>query len=186
MFDRFNILPLAAGLAAVIALPGTAQAANANATARAKVVKPLVMTGGQILDLGTIVTPSTATYSGTFVVDAAASQTSTFCASGFVCSGTVKSAMFNLTGSNNNNITLNVPTTVTLTLQGASGTPPTITLTTRNSYAATNSATGNYTITLPNSGSTGVNFYVGGSLTINETVADGTYQGTFTVTADYQ
>ncbi len=186
MFDRFNTILAAGGLMAAVALPGTAHAANATATARAKVVKPLVMTGGQVLDLGTIVTPSTATFSGNFVVDATASQTSTFCAVGFVCSGTVKSAMFNLQGSNNNNITLNVPTTVTLTLQGASGTPPTITLTTRNSYAPTNSATGNYTITLANSGSPGSNFYVGGSLTINETVADGTYQGTFTVTADYQ
>lgn len=185
MFDRMK-LTVVAGLAAAVAMPGAAQAATANATVRAQVLKPLVMTGGQTLDLGTIVTPSSATFSGTFTIDAAATQSSTFCAAGFVCSGTVKSAMFNLQGSNNANITLNVPTTVTLTLQGAAGTPPTLTLTTRNSYSATNSPTGNYTITLPNSGSPGSNFYVGGSVTITEAAAGGTYQGTFTVTADYQ
>ena len=174
--------------ALTIAAMGTsgAQAASANATAKANVLKPLQMTGGGTVDFGTIVTPSTASFSGTFNIDAAASQTSTFCASGFACSGTPAAALFNLQGSNNNNITLNVPTSVTLTLQGATGTPPTLIFTTRNSVSATNSPGGNYTIQLPNSGSPGYNIYVGGSVTINQATAGGSYQGTFTVTADYQ
>ena len=185
MLNCSRILTIAAGLTTMAFLPGAAQAATANATAKANVLKPLVMTGGQTIDLGNIVTPSTASFSGTFTVDAAAAQTTTFCAAAFTCTGTVKSAMFNLQGSNNANITLNVPTIVTLTLQGATGTPPTLALTTRNSMAA-NSGTGNYTITLPNSGFPGRDFYVGGSLTITEATVGGTYQGTFTVTADYQ
>ncbi|WP_118858118.1 DUF4402 domain-containing protein [Sphingomonas mesophila] len=175
-----------AALSAVAFSPASAQAATATATAKANVLKPLQMTGGGTVDFGTIVTPSAATFSGTFTIDAAAAQTSTFCASGFACSGTRAAAMFNLQGSNNANITLNVPTTVTLTLQGATGTPPTLIFTTRNSVSATNSGTGNYTIQLPNSGQPGRDFYVGGSVTINQSTAGGSYQGTFTVTADYQ
>ena len=173
-------------LAATTILPASANAASASATAKANVLKPLQMTGGGTVDFGTIVTPSVATFSGTFTIDAAAAQTSTFCASGFACSGTPAAALFNLQGTSQNNITLNVPTSVTLTLQGATGTPPTLTFVTRNSVSATNSATGNYTITLPNSGFPGRNIYVGGSVTITEATVGGNYQGTFTVTADYQ
>ena len=174
-------------LAAATILPASAaNAASASATAKANVLKPLQMTGGGTVDFGTIVTPSAATFSGTFTIDAAAAQTSTFCASGFACSGTPAAALFNLQGTSQNNITLNVPTSVTLTLQGATGTPPTLTFVTRNSVSATNSATGNYTITLPNSGFPGRNIYVGGSVTITEATVGGNYQGTFTVTADYQ
>ena len=185
MLNHSKIVKFVAGLTAMTLLPAAAQAATATATAKASVLKPLVMVGGQTVDLGSIVTPSTATFTGTFNVDAAASQTTTFCAAGFSCLGTVKAAMFNLQGTNNANITLNVPTSVTMTLLGATGTPPTLTLTTKNSIAA-NVVGGNYTITLPNSGAPGRDFYVGGAVTINETTAGGTYQGTFTVTADYQ
>ena len=185
MLNRSRILTAAAIATAITMLPSAANAASATATVNAKVLKPLVMTGGQSIDLGNIITPSTATFSGTFTVDAAASQTTTFCAAAFTCTGTVKSALFNLQGTNNANITFNVPTSVTLTLQGATGTPPTLVLTTKNSIAA-NSGTGNYTITLPSSGSPGKDFYVGGSVTVTELTAAGTYQGTFTVTADYQ
>ena len=183
--NRLKFLGVVAALASPLAISSGSRAATANAVAQAKVLKPLVMTGGQTINLGTIITPSTATFSGTFSVDAAASQTTAFCAVGFTCTGNVKSALFNLQGSNNANITLNVPTTVTLALQGATGTPPTLLLTTKNSIAA-NSGSGNYTITLPNSGQPGRDFYVGGSLSITDTTSPGTYQGTFVVTADYQ
>lgn len=186
MLNRSKILAAAAVLTAMTMLPTAAEAATATATATASVLKPLVMVGGQTISLGNIVTPSTATFSGTFTVDAAATQTSSFCAAGFTCTGTVKSALFNLQGTNNANITLNVPTTVSMVLQGATGTPPTLTLTTKNSINATNSGTGNYTITLPNSGFPGRDFYVGGSVTVTETTVGGNYLGTFTVTADYQ
>ena len=181
-----KILFAAAVIATAGLAPTGAQAASGTITAKANVLKPLQMTGGGTVDFGTIVTPSTASFSGTFIIDASASQTSTFCASGFACTGTPAAAVFNLHGSNNNNITLNVPTTVTLTLQGATGTPPTLTFTTKNSVSATNSANGNYTIQLPNSGSPGKDFYVGGSVTIDQATVGGSYQGTFTVTADYQ
>ena len=186
MLNRSKLIALAAGLAVANLVPAAAQAATATASASANVLKPLVMTGGQTIDLGSIVTPSAPTFTGTFTVDAAATQTSTFCAAGFSCLGTVKAAMFNLQGSNNANITFNIPLTVTMSLVGATGTPPTLVLTTKNSISATNSATGNYTIQLPNSGYPGKDYYVGGTVTITNTTAGGTYQGTFAVTADYQ
>lgn len=175
---------IALGLAAV-AMPSSAEAASASATVVAKVLKPLVMAGGQTVDFGSIVTPSAATFTGTFPIDAAATQTTTYCATGFVCTGTPKAAMFNLQGSSNNNITLSIPLSVTLTLQGATGTPPTLTMTTKNSIAA-NNTTGNYTMTLPNSGFPGLDFYVGGSITLTQATVAGTYGGTINVTADYQ
>lgn len=184
LFARTAVVALA-GLAA--ALPGSAaSAASGTITTKASVLKPLQLTVGANVDFGTIVTPSAASFTGTFMIDAAASQTSTFCASGFACTGAPVAAKFNLQGTSNNNITVNIPTTVTLTLQGATGTPPTLTFATRNSISATNSGTGNYTIQLPNSGFPGRDFYVGGSVTITETTAGGNYQGSFTVTADYQ
>ena len=42
------------------------------------------------------------------------------------------------------------------------------------------------TITLPNSGQPGTAFDLGGAITINSSTAEGTYEGTFNVTVDYQ
>ena len=41
-------------------------------------------------------------------------------------------------------------------------------------------------VLLPNSGQPGVNFSIGGSITVNSTTAGGVYVGTFNLTADYQ
>lgn len=166
--------------------PGAASAATTSATVRAAVLKPITLTGGGTLDLGTILTPSSATFSGTFTVAAASTQSGTYCAAGFSCSGTPAAAMFNIQGSKSNNVGINIPLTVTLSLVGytGGGAIPTITINTLNSLAA-NNATGAYTIQLPNSGTPGLDFYVGGSLTINEATTSGNYSGTISITADY-
>lgn len=172
---------LAAGLA-----PSAAQAASTTATVRAAVLKPITLTGGGTLDLGTILTPSAATFSGTFTIAPASSQTGTFCASGFSCSGTPAAAMFNIQGTKSNNVGVNIPLTITLSLTGytGGGATPTMTLNTTNSLAA-NNGTGSYTVQLPNSGTPGLDFYIGGSLTITQATVSGNYSGTITVTADY-
>ena len=41
-------------------------------------------------------------------------------------------------------------------------------------------------LVLTSSGEPGVNFDLGGSITLSSTAASGTYQGTFNVTVDYQ
>lgn len=178
------------GAAGAIALAGlastAAQAATTTATIKASVLKPVQLTGGGTIDFGTILTPSAGTFSGTFSIAAGASQTGTFCAAGFSCSGTPAAAMFNIQGTNKTNIGLNIPLTVTLTLQNYTGTAPTptIVINTTNSVSA-NNGTGIYTMQVPNSGVPGLDFYVGGSMTINQATVGGAYQGTFTVTADY-
>lgn len=171
---------------AFLAASQPAAAATANATVKASVVKPLVMTGGGTINLGTIVTPSSASFSGTFTIQPTATQTGTYCAAGFACSGVPAAAMFNLQGTNKTDINLTIPLSVTMTMVGytGGGATPTLTLTTRNSVA-TNNATGIYVMQLPNSGFPGTDFYVGGSVTIDQATVGGSYQGTFTVTADY-
>ena len=177
---------LVSSAAVALAISTPAAAVTASATVKANVLKPVQLTGGGTINLGTIVTPSTATYSGTFTVTPSATQTGTFCATSFSCTGTPTAAMFNIQGTNKTDIQLNIPLTVTMTLQGytGSGAAPILTLTSRNSLF-TNNATGNYIMQVPNSGQPGLDFYVGGSLTIDQNTVGGQYQGTFTVTADY-
>lgn len=180
------ILAAATAALALLGVPSPATAASASATVSAKVVKPIQLTGGGTLDLGTIITPSTASYSGTFTVAAASSQTGTFCAAGFSCTGTPAAAMFNIQGTNKTNIGINIPLNISLSLQDytGGGTTPTMTIATTNSLAANNS-TGSYTIQLPNSGQPGLDFYIGGALTVTQATVGGSYAGTITITADY-
>ena len=178
---------ITAAAVAALSIPAQANAATATATATANIVKPLVMTGGGTLAFGQLITPSAATFSNTFTVLAAATQTGTYCQTGFVCSGTVAAAKFNLQGTNNTPLNLTVPLTATMTMTGFTGTgaAPTLTINTLNSVA-TNNASGVYVMSLPNSGAPGTDFYVGGSMTVTQATVGGQYSGTFTVTADYQ
>lgn len=179
------LISLLAG-AAALAPATAAEAATASATINANISHPVQLTGGGTMAFGTILTPNTATYSGTFTVGAAATQTGTFCASGFTCSGTPAAALFNIQGTRTTNIGINIPLAITLTLQGytGGGATPTLTVNTTNSLVG-NNGTGNYTIQLANSGQPGTNFYVGGAMTVTQATVEGTYAGTFTVTADY-
>lgn len=182
---KFVMVVLAAIL--LSATPAYAQGASGNAKVKAKVLKPLALTSSADLDLGTIVMPTSATFSGTFTVDPAATQTSTFCAGGFTCMGTVSAAIFNITGSKNVDISLSIPLTVLMTQTDyvGGGSAPTFTFNTTNSVSA-NNGTGVYTMQIPGStGNRGLDFYIGGSATITETTPDGTYEGTINITADY-
>lgn len=181
-----NIILAALGALSVFAVTPPASAATTTATVKATVLKPVQLTGGGTLDLGTILTPSSASYSGTFTVAAAASQTGTFCAASFSCTGTPAAAVFNIQGTNKTNIGINIPLSIVMTLQAytGGGTTPTMTIATSNSLAA-NNGTGSYTIQVPNSGSPGLDFYIGGALTVTQATVGGSYSGTITVTADY-
>ena len=94
--------------------------------------------------------------------------------------------MFNIQGTNKTNIGLNIPLSIVLTLQNytGGGTVPTMSISTLNSIAA-NNTTGSYTMQVPNSGTPGLDFYVGGVLTVTQATVGGNYAGTITVTADY-
>jgi hypothetical protein len=166
---RRGFQALLIGLAAMAATP--AHASSQVATVSASVVKPLTLSFVQNLDLGTIVL-GPGTWSNAVV---GISKTGVFsCTNANVtCSGATQVAKYNVQGTNNNTARITAPN-VTLTNQ--SDPTKTLTMTVDNPGS----------IPIPNSGQPGVNFSLGGSITISSTTAGGVYSGTFDVTVDYQ
>ena len=157
------------------AFASEAGAAPPSATAvvpvRASVVKPLMLTALQDLDVGTVVLRP-GTWSGATV---SISQTGalTCTNSNLVCTGTTQAARYNVAGTNKMTVQVTAPN-VTLTNQGDSS--KTLQLV----------PLGPATVALPNSGNPGVEFAVGGTIALSSTTADGLYIGTINVTVDYQ
>ena len=159
-------------LALISALsPASAASPATQATATAKIYKPLTISSVQNLNFGTIVLTGP-TFSGEVV---SLSQTGTLtCGSNpgvlLTCSGTPQAAQYKLVGTNN--------ATVTITCPGFNLTGP-------GTLAFTPSAPA--TVNLGATGSTtGLTFGIGGSITLASNTPDGVYTGTFAVTADYQ
>jgi hypothetical protein len=156
---------------AVAALAASAPARAApTATVSANIVKPVVLTWVQNLDLGTI-TLTPGAWTGA-VVSISRAGVFTCVSVKVTCTGTTQVAKYNLIGNNGQTITISAPS-VTMTNQR----DPTKTLTLTTDAPAS--------ITLTNSGQPGTTFGIGGSITINSTTADGAYVGTFNVTANY-
>ena len=147
-----------------------ARAATQSVQVNANVLKPLILTMIQNLDLGTI-TLGPGTWSNATV---SISKTGTFsCAnSNLTCTGATQVAQYNVSGSNNQTVQITVPA---VTLVNQSDNTQTLTLT-PDAPAS---------VVLTNSGPPGTNFNVGGSITLNSTTAAGTYVGTFNVTVNY-
>jgi len=160
---------LAATGGAALALtttPAAAQvAASPPATGRVQIVKPLTLERIANLDFGTIVVQG----DGTATLDTAGNIT---CTVDLTCSATGAPAEYKVTGTNNQQVTINKPN-VTLTNTANPGTPLTLVL------------SGPSSVTLPNSGTTGVNFKLGGSITIPSSTRGGLYTGDMTVTVQY-
>jgi Domain of unknown function (DUF4402) len=167
-FPRHLLLVVVAG-AAFVARP--AGAVTQTAAVNANVVKPLVLTRIQDLDLGTIsLTPGT--WSGATVSLSRAGVRA--CANpNLVCSGTAQVAKYNVVGTNKGVVLIHAPNVTLVNL-----TDPTRTLTLVVDSPAS--------VTLTNSGQPGVDFPIGGSITLNGSTAGGDYQGTFNVTVEYQ
>lgn len=146
---------------------GVAHAApvTATATAKARVLKQITVTNTSDLDFGTIVTGAAASVG----VSTGGVRT---CGAGLTCTSTVSAANFNISGTNNEVVTITGDNTVAL----SNGTGGNMTAT------LTRSAT---TITLVNS-AIGGSFQVGGTLPLAAAQPDGNYIGTFSVTVDYQ
>jgi len=135
----------------------------------ANVAKPLTLTRLQDLDLGTIIL-GPGTWSGANV---GITRFGVFsCGSNVTCAGPTAVAKYNVTGSNNQAIRIAAPN---VTLVNQSDSTKTLTLVVDSPG----------TLTLPNSGSQGVNFPIGGSISVSSNTAAGTYSGTFNVTVDY-
>ena len=157
--------------AILVASPAAAVSPVTQATANAKIFKPLTISKVQNLDFGVIVLTG-ASFSGEVVsIDQAGAVT---CGSNpgvlLTCSGAPQAAKYHLVGTNNAIVTVSSP--------GFNLTGPSTLAFTPNAPA---------TVNLGAAGSTtGVDFSIGGSITLASSTPDGVYSGTFAVTADYQ
>jgi hypothetical protein len=89
-----------------------------------------------------------------------------------VCTGATTVAQYNVQGSNQQTVHISAPN---VTLVNQSDASKTLILVTDAPA----------TLVLTNSGFPGVNFSIGGSVTLSSATATGTYVGTFNVTVDY-
>jgi len=155
---------------AAFAAATPAHAANNVAQVSANVVKPLILTWIQNLDLGTVVLGPGTWSNATVAISRAGifSCTNT----NVTCTGATQVARYNVSGTNNQVVRISAPN-VTLVNQS----DPTKTLTLVVDSPGT--------VTLTNSGPPGSNFSLGGSISLSSTTAGGVYSGTFNVTVDY-
>lgn len=164
-----NILRITAAVAALALTATPALAANPDkdATATARIIKPLTLAWVQDLDLGSI----TLVDAGPTTVGI--NQAGTFSCPGtaVTCSGTPRVAKYKITGTNNQVVTVN---SGNVSLVGPAGSTPM--LLTVDAPASVN---------LLNSGASGTEFSIGGNISVSGAQAEGTYIGTFAVTVNY-
>jgi hypothetical protein len=164
-------LPTLLVIVAAVAAAAPAHAANNQvATVSATVVKPLTLKWLQDLDLGTIVLGN-GTWAGATV---GISRTGTFSCTNanVICSGATQVAKYNASGTNNQIVRITAPN---VTLVNQSDPTKTLTLVVDSPGS----------LALTNSGNPGVDFSLGGSISLSSSTAGGVYSGTFNVTVDY-
>ena len=161
--------------AAVAALALTATPAFAapvqpdkQATATARIIKPLTLVWVDDLDLGSI----TLVDSGPTTVGITRAGVFSCPGTAVTCSGATKVAKYRITGTNNQNVTV---TAGNVSLVNQTDATKTLLLTTDAPA----------TVNLGNSGQAGTEFSIGGSVSVAGTTAEGTYIGTFAVTVEY-
>lgn len=149
----------------------TAHAATVNVGVNATALKSLQIVKLQDLDLGTI-TLGPGTWTNASV---SLTQLGVFACLplNITCSGATQVAKYNVQGSNKGVVQINTPN---VTLVNQNDATQTLTLVVDSPIA----------VVLPNSGQPGVDFSIGGTVTVDSSTAGGTYIGTFNVTADYQ
>jgi hypothetical protein len=165
------IVASAVSALALTAAPAEAATPTQQATATARIVQPLTLAWVQDLDLGTIVLSGTGPYTDTISITNAGSFT---CGADVTCSGTPQTARYSATGTRDQALTVTVSPTIALVNQ--TQTSPDLTLTVDAPTAGS--------VVLDSTGVT--TFDLGGSIDVSDTTADGVYQGTFDVSADYQ
>ena len=175
MSKFLRLTALAASAAVAFTATGAAAApvsATTDATAKARILRPLTLTSSQNLDLGTIVLSGAAPFSATVGIS---KDGTTFDCDGnsgnVTCSGTHQAAIYNVSGTKSQPVTI------------AAGD---VTLDDGNGDTLTLTPDFNASLNLTNSGAPGDDFFVGGSITVTDGTPDGVYTGTFAVTADYQ
>lgn len=153
------------------ASPAAAVSPPTQATATARILRPLSITAEQNLDFGTIVLTGSSFTNQVVSISQVGAVT---CGSNpgvlLTCTGSPQAAQFRLIGTNN--------AMVKVTSPGFNLTGPGTLAFTPNFPATVNLGA--------NGASTGTVFSIGGSITLSSTTPDGVYTGTFLVTADYQ
>jgi spore coat protein U-like protein len=157
--------------AALFARPAAAAPVSATVTVRASVVKPLTFSSLQNMDFGTIVLRP-GTWAGS-TVSISRTGVLTCPAATLICTGPALPAKYNVQGTNNQTVMVTAPN-ATLVNQSDSSKTLLLVLDKPPNFM------------LPNSGAPGIDFVVGGSITLSSATADGTYAGTLNVTVDYQ
>ena len=157
---------LFAALATVATFAAPAYAAQIAAVTSVNVVKPVSISKLQDMDFGTL-TYSSFTGTRTIVLSRAGALT---CAADIVCSGVPKQARFNVQGTNK--------LTVLLSYTGGS--------LSNGTDSIPFVPNGPSSVVLTSSGVPGIDFDVGGTITVSPSLIGGAYSGTLTVTADYQ
>lgn len=166
MIKSVRLAALAA-VATVVATPAFAvPVSNGPVTSTARVIKPLVLEKVGDMDFGTI----TVQDAGVATLDAVAGTVS--CTGGLSCTGSTSSAEYKVKGTNNQTVQVTKPD-VTLTNTDLSGTTLTLEL------------AGPDTFQIPNSGTTGGNFKLGGEINVAANTREGTYVGDLAVTVEY-
>ena len=159
-----------ATLVCMLWIGAPAHAATVMASVSANNIKPLVITKLQDFNLGTVTIGPGAWSNATVSLSQAGALG---CANAnLICTGTTTVAQYNVQGSNQQTVRISAPN-VTLTSQSDS---------TQRLTLITDAPA---SVLLPNSGAPGINFAIGGSVTLNSTTSAGTYVGTFNVTVDY-
>ena len=161
---------------AVTATPANAVPAESDALASVRVLRPLQLTSEQDLNLQTIVLSGPAGFAATVGVDQAGNPDCDGASGDVTCSGTMTPATYRLIGANDQMVSITVASTLALD-NTSDALAPDLTL---NVDAPTEIDLG------PDGSTEGVTFNIGGSVDVTDTTADGLYQGTFAVTADYQ
>jgi hypothetical protein len=157
-------------LVCLVPIAAPTRAATVMAQVTAQNVKPLLLTKLQDLNLGTV-TLGPGVWSNATVSLSQAGALG--CANANItCTGATTVAQYTVQGSNQQAVRISAPS---VTLINQSDSTQTLTLVTDAPP----------TVMLTNSGFPGVNFSIGGSVTINSTTQGGTYVGTFNVTVDY-
>lgn len=159
----------AAAMLALFSVPAAAVTPLTQATATARIFKPLTIQFQQNLDFGNLVLTGAGTWSGQ-VISMNQTGTLTGCGGNVTCSGATTPAQYKLIGTNNAIVTISCPA---FSLTG----PGTLAFTPNAPATVNLGAAGS---------STGVIFGIGGSITLASTTPEGTYTGNFLVTADYQ
>jgi hypothetical protein len=166
--DMIRLLTTTAVIATMVAAsaPALAVTASPQASATAKILRPLTLEAKQNLDFGTIVLSGTA-FANQVVSISQTGVVSCGTTPGLMtCIGAPQAAVYKLTGTNNAIVKITCPAFSMGTLNFTPNFPATVDL----------GATGN----------NGTNFSIGGSIAISSTTPDGVYTGQFNVTADYQ